>query len=188
MMQYRLPLLLALAAGLAFAVPALPAHAQDMLELKLATADVDYNPTTDSVLKLASRLGLYEKHGVKVEIVVPQRSDQILAGNAGRAYYAELLEYGALIHLHTDGLLHAKTMTIDDAMCFFGSSNFDIRSFFLNFELNLLLYEREATASLRFVQSQYLNDSEHVQLEDWRTRPKWRKLTQNAAMLLSPLL
>jgi NitT/TauT family transport system substrate-binding protein len=84
MMPSRLPLLLALAAGFAFAAPATSVLAQDMLELKLATADVDYNPTTDSVLKLASRLGLYEKHGVKVEIVPLEGTPQVVAAlNSG---------------------------------------------------------------------------------------------------------
>jgi NitT/TauT family transport system substrate-binding protein len=77
-------LLLALAAGLALLAPVPGALAQDMLELKLATADVDYNPTTDSVLKLAARLGIYEKHGVKVEIVPLEGTPQVVAAlNSG---------------------------------------------------------------------------------------------------------
>jgi NitT/TauT family transport system substrate-binding protein len=84
MMPSRLPLVLALAAGLTLAAPIAGAQAQDMLELKLATADVDYNPTTDSVLKLAARLGLYEKHGVKVEIVPLEGTPQVVAAlNSG---------------------------------------------------------------------------------------------------------
>jgi NitT/TauT family transport system substrate-binding protein len=77
-------LLLALVAGFALFAPVSGASAQDMLELKLATADVDYNPTTDSVLKLAARLGLYEKHGVKVEIVPLEGTPQVVAAlNSG---------------------------------------------------------------------------------------------------------
>ncbi|MEQ1768776.1 MAG: ABC transporter substrate-binding protein [Devosia sp.] len=77
-------LLLALAAGFTLLAPLSGASAQDMLALKLATADVDYNPTTDSVLKLASKLGLYEKHGVKVEIVPLEGTPQVVAAlNSG---------------------------------------------------------------------------------------------------------
>lgn len=83
-MPSRLHLVLALATGLAFALPATGVLAQDILELKLATADVDYNPTTDSVLKLAAKLGLYEKHGVKVEIVPLEGTPQVVAAlNSG---------------------------------------------------------------------------------------------------------
>lgn len=86
MLPSRLPrrLLLALAAGVAILAPVTGVLSQDMLELKLATADVDYNPTTDSVLKLAARLGLYEKHGVKVEIVPLEGTPQVVAAlNSG---------------------------------------------------------------------------------------------------------
>ena len=77
-------LLLALVAGIALLAPVSGASAQDMLELKLATADVDYNPTTDSVLKLAAKLGIYEKHGVKVEIVPLEGTPQVVAAlNSG---------------------------------------------------------------------------------------------------------
>lgn len=83
-MPSRRHLLLALAAGLSLATPMGAALGQDMLELKLATADVDYNPTTDSALKLASKLGLYEKHGVKVEIVPLEGTPQVVAAlNSG---------------------------------------------------------------------------------------------------------
>ena len=77
-------MLLAIAVGLAVLAGGQGARSQDMLELKLATADVDYNPTTDSVLKLAARLGLYEKHGVKVVIVPLEGSPQVVAAlNSG---------------------------------------------------------------------------------------------------------
>ncbi|MEQ1899430.1 MAG: ABC transporter substrate-binding protein [Devosia sp.] len=85
MLTHRLPLLFALAAGAALLAPLTTVQAQsDMLELKLATADVDYNPTTDSVLKLAAKYGLYEKHGVKVEIVPLEGTPQVVAAlNSG---------------------------------------------------------------------------------------------------------
>ena len=78
--------------------------------------------------------------GVKVEVIVPRRVDQKLVGAASRAYYDDLLEIGATLYLYDEGLLHAKTMCIDDSIAFIGSSNFDIRSFALNFEINLLFY------------------------------------------------
>jgi NitT/TauT family transport system substrate-binding protein len=95
-------LVLALAASLAIAAPAPGVLAQDMLELKLATADVDYNPTTDSVLKLAARLGLYEKHGVKVEIVPLEGTPQVVAAlNSGAVDLGDI-SIDAAIRLRAD--------------------------------------------------------------------------------------
>ena len=126
--------------------------------------------------------------GVKVELIVPKRCDQILVGAAARSYYERLLTLGAVVHLHADGLLHAKTMTVDDSLALVGSGNFDIRSFYLNFELNMLGYGPEVTATLRFAQRGYIAQSTPLDLERWLQRHRLRRLADNCAKLLSPLL
>jgi cardiolipin synthase len=126
--------------------------------------------------------------GVAVDVIMPRRSDQVLVGAASRAYYEPLLEAGVRVHLYDRGLLHAKTISFDDAIAFIGSSNFDIRSFALNFELNLALYGPEATRALREKQLRYLNDASQLDLEVWRERAWFREMTQRLAALLSPLL
>lgn len=95
-----------LALGFALAASIGGAAAQDkpadMLELKLATADTDINPTTDSVLKLAVQLGLYEKHGVKVTIVALEGTPQAVAAlNSGAVDMADI-SIEAAIRLRAD--------------------------------------------------------------------------------------
>jgi len=126
--------------------------------------------------------------GVTVDIIVPRRSDQILVGAASRAYYEPLLEAGIRVHLYDRGLLHAKTISIDDAIAFIGSSNFDIRSFALNFELNLALYGSDVTRALREKQLRYLGEASQLDLDVWKQRAWSREITQRLAALLSPLL
>jgi len=137
---------------------------------------------------LLTALRLVAARGARVDIVMPRKSDKMLCDLAGRSYFAELLRAGVHLHLNRAGLLHAKTMTVDDGFAMLGSANFDIRSFFLNFELGLLFYEPGATAQLRFCQTQYINDSDEVGLETWDQRPTVHRLAQNLSMLLSPLL
>jgi cardiolipin synthase len=137
---------------------------------------------------LVTALRLASARGVLVEVVIPDVSDNLLTDLAGRGYFTQLLEAKVHIYLNKAGMLHAKTMTVDDGFAMIGSANFDIRSFFLNFELNLLLYEKDATAQLRFCQTQYIADSAEVVLELWKRRPLYRAMIQNAAMLASPLL
>ncbi|MHB1156422.1 MAG: cardiolipin synthase [Phycisphaerales bacterium] len=126
--------------------------------------------------------------GARVDLVVPAGCDHPVVTAAGRAYFDELLEAGVNIHLYRDGLLHSKTMTVDDAFAMIGSANFDIRSFNLNFELNLLLYGPAITAKLRFLQQQYIEQSDALTLASWRRRAGWRTMIDNAAKLLSPIL
>jgi cardiolipin synthase len=71
--------------------------------------------------------------GVKVTLLLPKNGDQLAAALAGRAHFTDLLDAGVEIFLFKPGLLHAKTMTVDDSFAIFGSANFDVRSFNLNF-------------------------------------------------------
>ena len=98
------------------------------------------------------------RRGVEVRLVVPNKSDQFLPGYAARAYFEELLHWGVKVYQFTGGLLHAKSMSIDDRFCFFGSSNFDIRSFALDFEVDLVFYGAEETEDLRAHQQGYIDN------------------------------
>jgi cardiolipin synthase len=126
--------------------------------------------------------------GVKVEIVMPSRFDQVLVGAASRSYYDSLLDAGVDIYLYQKGLLHAKTMSIDNSLALIGSSNFDIRSFVLNFEINLLFYDTDVTRRLRDQQRRYISGSILLAKADWQARPAFKRTAQNIAKLLSPLL
>lgn len=126
--------------------------------------------------------------GVQVDLVLPARSDRRLADAAGRASFAELLEAGVRIHRHQKGLLHAKSLTLDDRIAAVGSANGDRRSFYLDDEVVALLYDRDLTQRVRSRQERYIEESERVVLETFHGRPKWRKTFDDVAALASPLL
>ncbi len=126
--------------------------------------------------------------GVRVRLAVPEKSDQILVGNASRAYYDQLLEIGVEILLYQGGLLHAKTMRVDSGFAFFGSSNFDIRSFQLNEELTIVLYGAEGVESLRQQQEAYLCQTRRLEPSEWAKRSVSERILQNLTKLFSPLL
>jgi cardiolipin synthase len=133
-------------------------------------------------------LSMAVDRGVDVTIVVPLKGDHPIVGAAGRAYFPALLRDGIHIYRHQHGMLHAKTITVDDAFSLLGSANLDIRSFYLNFEINVLLYGKEITGQLRFSQQQYLSQAQQVDLESWSRRPAYKGYAEAAAALLSPLL
>ena len=126
--------------------------------------------------------------GVQVQIVVPALCDHPLVAAAGRSYYTRLLDADVEIYQFHPGMLHAKTITVDDAFGLLGSANMDIRSFDLNFELAVLLYGPQVTSTLRFAQQRYLSDSAPLARDAWAARPRWRSYLEDAAALFSPLL
>ncbi len=125
---------------------------------------------------------------IVVNLIVPVKTDHPLIDMAGQAYFEELLEAGVRIFTYENGLLHAKTITVDDSIAFLGSSNFDIRSFSLNFEINLLLYGTEATQNLRERQMEYLHNSRAIDRSQWKKRGSFKRLGHDIAKLFSPLL
>lgn len=126
--------------------------------------------------------------GVKTTIIFPARNDSWIVAGASRSYYADLLEAGVEIHEYTEGLLHAKTLTLDGEITFIGSANMDRRSFELNYENNILLYDAELTGVLHHRQRDYLAQSRPVAratVEAWSLP---RKFWNNTLALLGPVL
>ncbi|RMH26562.1 MAG: cardiolipin synthase [Planctomycetota bacterium] len=126
--------------------------------------------------------------GVRIDLVVPRRCDHVLAGAAAAARYGDLLDAGVTVHQHGAGLLHAKTMSVDDAFALVGSGNLDSRSFFLNFELSLILYGAEATGRLRAAQEAYIAESAALSRRAWAQQPAWKQTARSIAALAGPLL
>jgi cardiolipin synthase len=126
--------------------------------------------------------------GVEVHLVVSQIGDQMLVSLAQKSYYEELLEAGVKIHLYRKHFLHAKFLTIDNAIGVVGTSNMDIRSFVLNAEHVLVIHDATVTSLLQAQQQRYIADSRSLELEQWRQRPFPMKLAECLARLFSPLL
>ena len=133
-------------------------------------------------------LSLAVDRGVQVDVVVPHRVDQVLVQAAARYYYDRLIDMGVNLYLHHEGLLHAKTITVDDSFALLGSTNLDRRSFYLNFELNVLMYGPQITRELRFAQTRYLSESSPIDAHAWRNRPLLVRYGHAGAALFSPLL
>lgn len=126
--------------------------------------------------------------GVDVRLLVPAHPDHLVVSLASRSYFRELLEAGARVYLYSRGFLHAKTMVVDSWMGTIGSTNMDMRSFRLNFELNAFVYDRSFTDELA---GQFLLDLEHAReytMDDHRERPQALRFAHQVARLLSPLL
>jgi cardiolipin synthase len=128
------------------------------------------------------------QRGVDVHLVVSAKGDQVLVSRAQESYYEDLLEAGVHVHLYAKNFLHAKHLSVDDAVAQIGTSNLDIRSFALNAEVMLMIYDSGVARRLAAEQARYFADSRLLSLAEWRRRPFRRKLAQNLARLLSPLM
>jgi len=126
--------------------------------------------------------------GVATTIIFPAHNDSFIVAAASRSYYEELLQAGVRIYEYQGGLLHTKSVTVDDAITLIGSANMDLRSFDLNYENNILFYDADLTTDMRARQMAYLTDSKAVSLDDVRQWSAMRRLWNNVNAMLGPVL
>ncbi|HKC44925.1 MAG TPA: cardiolipin synthase [Burkholderiales bacterium] len=126
--------------------------------------------------------------GVETRLIVSARSNQRLTQLAQASYYEQLLVAGVAVHTYEPRFLHAKHMTVDRSIALIGSTNIDIRSFALNCEASLLVYDADVVRRLEVVQARYLAASRTLEPARWLERSLGAKVAQNAARLADSLL
>jgi cardiolipin synthase len=126
--------------------------------------------------------------GADVHLVVPERSNKPVTRWAQRSHYERLLEAGVHVHLYQPRFLHAKHVTIDGRIAIVGSVNIDIRSFELDSEISLLVYDRAVVGALEVIQARQLAASRELSAADWERRPLLSRVVENTARLADTLL
>lgn len=128
------------------------------------------------------------RRGVETIIIFPACNDSRFVGAASRSYYADLLAAGVRIFEYNGGLLHTKSLTLDGEVTLIGSANMDRRSFELNYENNILVYDPALTSDVRNRQTEYLSRSDRVTTEIVANWSVPRQLWNNIAAMLGPVL
>jgi cardiolipin synthase len=129
------------------------------------------------------------KRGVKLQIIVPgEHTDTETVRSASKARWGELLEAGAEIYEYQPTMYHCKVMIVDEFMVSTGSTNFDDRSFRLNDEANLNIYDRDFAVEQVRIFDADLAKSRRVTLAEWQSRPWKDKAIERVASLLGSQL
>jgi cardiolipin synthase len=127
--------------------------------------------------------------GARVRIIVPGRhTDQPLVREASRASWGELLEAGAEIYEFKPTMFHVKAMIVDRQLLSVGSTNFDNRSFRLNDECNLNVYDRTLAERVTDIFEQDLKRARRIDLQAWRDRPWKERMSERFASLFASQL
>ncbi|MGO1767958.1 MAG: phospholipase D-like domain-containing protein, partial [Advenella sp.] len=123
--------------------------------------------------------------GIDVRILLPRRTDNYVVTKAAQSWFDDLVASGIRVFEYGPRMLHTKSMIVDDDISFIGSANFDNRSFYLNFEVSVLCYEREANQALLEEFNASMKYAQEVQLTH---QPFFSRLSKAVARLFSPLL
>ena len=100
----------------------------------------------------------------------------------------ELLAAGVEIYRYDAGLLHTKSVLVDDDFALVGTVNLDRRSLWLNFEVTLLVDNPHFVAQMTQLVQGYMAEATPMTLASWQARPWYKRVMENIFYLFSPLL
>ncbi|MEC5147794.1 cardiolipin synthase [Chitinophaga sp. 212800010-3] len=146
------------------------------------------NPYFIPTEELLTALQMAALAGKDVQLLLPFKGDSFIVQHAALSYLKPLLAAGVKIFFYTRGFIHAKTMVIDDSLAWVSSVNFDNRSFYLNCEIGVLIYDEEVAGKLNRVFDEDLLHAVPVQETRWNKRNFLNRFIDAVFRLLTPLL
>ena len=126
--------------------------------------------------------------GVKVEIMIPGKSDIKFTPDAALYIANQLRKKGANIYIYNGGFHHSKIMMIDSTYCTVGSTNLNSRSLHYDYEVNAFIFDKETTDELITMFKEDQEDSTLLTAEIYKKRSLWKKFVGWFAHLLTPFL
>ncbi len=137
---------------------------------------------------IAEALRIAALRGVEVSIILPKENDSLMVHWASRTFFDDLLAAGVKIYNFNKGLLHTKSMLIDNRLALVGTVNMDMRSFLLNFEVTMVVEDPAFANEISLLHESYIKNSELVDYVTWSTRSVYQRIVEKLFFLFSPLL
>jgi cardiolipin synthase len=127
--------------------------------------------------------------GIDVRVMIAPRGGEISpAYRAGMTYAVDMARAGVKVLLYQGAYFHAQTLSVDSMVCSIGSANIDIRSFAINYETNLVIYDERLTRELEADFEADCERCEPFSERDYKRRAVPSRLADSVMRLCSPLL
>ena len=187
-----------------------PSHQSVIAQVAASGPDIPDNPLTDAILTalleakervwiispyfipdepLLKTLALLARWGRDIRLIIPARSNHVLADLARGSYLRTLLANEVKIHFYDAGMLHSKIILIDNSIGIVGSVNMDIRSLYLNYEVALFIYSAsQVDAIAQIIQSDILPNTHIMQRKKASLRKTIKEYIEDISRLLSPFI
>ncbi|WP_448757256.1 cardiolipin synthase [Aggregatibacter sp.] len=137
---------------------------------------------------IAEALRIAALRGVEVSIIIPKENDSLMVHWASRTFFDDLLAAGVKIYHFNQGLLHTKSMLIDNRLALVGTVNMDMRSFLLNFEVTMVVEDPAFANEISLLHEGYIKNSALIDYAQWRKRSVYQRIIEKLFFLFSPLL
>ncbi len=133
-------------------------------------------------------LKMAAQSGVDVRLMIPCKPDHPFVYWATCWYAGELLKSGGRVFIYENGFIHAKTIVADGDVASVGSTNFDIRSFRLNFETNAFIYDSDVASRLEAIYESDITYCRELTLSEYKKRPMIVRFKESISRLMSDIL
>ena len=133
--------------------------------------------------QLLKEMWLARKRGVKIDLLIPLRTDLKIAKYTAYAFFSLFYKRGIRIHL-TKKMMHGKGVVVDDKWAMIGSTNIEPGSFYHNQEANVQLSDRGMVKKLKRILERWIGDAKQFDNDSWKKRGRWHKFKEKIAKKL----
>lgn len=126
------------------------------------------------------------KRNVRVDVLIPFRSDVTIATYAAYAFFSIMTRRGVHVHM-LQSMMHGKGVIVDDKLAIVGSSNIDLTSFYDNYEANVRLQDKDIVAQLSSTVRSWMQVATPLSVQEWRARGRMFRLKEWIATRLYQL-
>jgi cardiolipin synthase len=134
-----------------------------------------------------SALQLAGLRGVDVRLLIPENPDQQLVYYSSFAYLEEAEKAGVQIYRYQKGFLHQKVMLVDDQLSSIGTVNFDNRSMRLNFEITMLIGDKDFASEVEAMLKEDFANSRLASAKEYTDSPLLFRFAVRVARLMAPV-
>ena len=126
--------------------------------------------------------------GVKIKIMIPSKPDHFFIYWVNQYFGGEVLDFGVEVYKDNNGFIHSKLIIVDDEVITTGTANFDYRSFYQNFEINVNIYEKDVATTFREIFHEDIKLSSKLLRSEYSKRGYYIKFKESVCRLLAPIM
>lgn len=126
--------------------------------------------------------------GIEIKIMIPDKPDHFFIYWVNQYFCGELLDLGVEIYRYSRGFLHSKFIVVDDEVVTVGTANFDYRSFYQNFEINVNIYEKDIAKTFKKIFNDDIKFSHRFIRSEYSKRGYYIKFKESICRLLAPIM
>ena len=125
--------------------------------------------------------------GVDVKIIIPKKTESFVIDWLNESFFKEILRAGVEVYWYENGFLHSKAVIVDNRVLSMGSANMNMRGYYLDYEMNVLIYDQQSCERMVKILNKYIGMSEKLSYKDYEEISLLRSVRYIVGRLILPI-